>query len=137
MNYWLLKSEPGCYSFDRQKKEGITHWDGVKNYQARNNMKSMALGDVCFFYHSITGKEIVGLVRVVKENYPDPSDERFVWVDVAYEGTFEKSIPLSEIKIRWPHLPLVKQSRLSVMPIESYDFHAICAWAGYPSTSLL
>jgi predicted RNA-binding protein with PUA-like domain len=132
MNYWLMKSEPGCYSFDDQERDGITHWDGVRNYQARNNMKNMKVGDLCFFYHSIKEKQIVGIVKVVKEHYPDPEDERFVWVDVEYFSRLNNPVTLSLVKERWPELALVKQSRLSVMPVEKEYFEEISNY-GDPS----
>lgn len=132
MKHWLIKSEPGCYSFDDQERDGVTHWDGVRNYQARNNMKDMKIGDLCFFYHSINEKQIVGIVKVVKEYYPDPEDERFVWVDVEYFSRLKNPVTLSLVKERWPELALVKQSRLSVMTVEKEYFEEICKF-GDPS----
>ena len=125
MNYWLLKSEPDVWSIDQQIKAGIkgTPWDGVRNYQAANNLKSMKIGDLCFFYHSNIGKEIVGIVEVIKEAYKDKTDEtgRFVAVTVKFKEKFEKPIKLEEIKkIKdLSHISLIKQSRLSVMKIDS------------------
>ena len=125
MNYWLLKSEPDVWSLDQQIKAGTkgAPWDGVRNYQAANNLKSMKTGDLCFFYHSNIGKEIVGIVEVIKEAYKDKTDEtgRFVAVTVKFKEKFEKPIKLEEIKkIKdLSHISLIKQSRLSVMKIDS------------------
>tara|TARA_B100000941_G_scaffold277483_1_gene241033 strand:- start:333 stop:743 length:411 start_codon:yes stop_codon:yes gene_type:complete len=125
MKYWLLKSEPDVWSIDQQLKSGIngTIWDGVRNYQAAKNLKNMRIGDLCFFYHSNIGKEIVGIVKVIKEAFIDPTDKKknFVAVKVKFERKFEKPITLQNIKkIKdLHHLPLIKQSRLSVMPIDS------------------
>ena len=125
MNYWLLKSEPDVCSIDQQIKTGAkgAPWDGVRNYQAANNLKSMKTGDLCFFYHSNIGKEIVGIVEVIKEAYKDKTDEtgRFVAVTVKFKEKFEKPIKLEEIKkIKdLSHISLIKQSRLSVMKIDS------------------
>ena len=125
MNYWLLKSEPYVWSIDDQIKAGNKGiaWDGVRNYQAANNLKSMKTGDLCFFYHSNIGKEIVGIVEVIKEAYKDKTDEtgRFVAVTVKFKEKFEKPIKLEEIKkIKdLSHISLIKQSRLSVMKIDS------------------
>ena len=125
MKYWLLKSEPDVWSIDQQKKVGIkgVPWDGVRNYQAANNLKSMKKGDLCFFYHSNIGKEIVGIVEVVKEHYLDRTDQsgRFVAVTVKFVKKFKKPVTLKEIKKskELSHLSLIKQSRLSVMPVDS------------------
>jgi len=125
MNYWLLKSEPNVWSIDQQKKAGKkgAPWDGVRNFQAAKNLKSMKKGDQCFFYHSNIGKEIVGTVEVIKEHYRDKSDHsgRFVAVTVKFLKKLNKPIKLEEIKKnkQLSHLLLIKQSRLSVMPIDS------------------
>ena len=125
MNYWLLKSEPDVWSLDQQIKAGAkgTPWDGVRNYQAANNLKSMKIGDLCFFYHSNIGKEIVGIVEVTKEAYRDKTDNtgRFVAVNVKFKEKFQKPVKLEEIKkIKdLSQLSLIKQSRLSVMKIDS------------------
>ena len=125
MNYWLLKSEPDVWSLDQQIKAGTkgAPWDGVRNYQAANNLKSMKIGDLCFFYHSNIGKEIVGIVEVIKEAYKDKTDKtgRFVAVTVKFKEEFEKPVKLEEIKkIKdLSHISLIKQSRLSVMKIDS------------------
>ena len=122
MKYWLLKSEPSTWSWQNQKKVKKEMWDGVRNYQARNNLMKMKKGDQCFFYHSITEKKIVGVVEVVKEHYPDPTDKtgKFVVVDVKQIKELENPVTLEQIKNNkdLQNIPLVKQSRLSVMPIE-------------------
>ena len=125
MNYWLMKSEPNVWSIEQQKKAGAkgTTWDGVRNYQAANNLKQMKKGDLCFFYHSNIGKEIVGIVEVIRTAFIDPSDKqkKFVAVQVKYKRALKKSISLENIKKNkdLQHLLLIKQSRLSVMPIDS------------------
>ena len=124
MKYWLLKSEPDVWSIDQQQKMGKkgAMWDGVRNYQARNNLKKMKVGDLCFFYHSNIGKEIVGIVKVIKKAFPDITDKkkRFVAVQVRFVEEFSSPISLEKIKKTKAisHLPLIKQSRLSVMPID-------------------
>ena len=124
MKYWLLKSEPNVWSIDQQKKAGINGapWDGVRNYQATKNLKGMKNGDLCFFYHSNIGKEIVGIVEVIKEFYIDKTDNsgRFVAVTVKFKSKFSKAVSLENIKKNknLGHLGLIKQSRLSVMPID-------------------
>ena len=124
MKYWLLKSEPDVWSLNQQKKAGIkgATWDGVRNYQARNNLKKMKVGDLCFFYHSNIGKEIVGIVKVIKKAFPDKTDKkkRFVAVQVRFVEEFNSPISLEKIKKTKAisHLPLINQSRLSVMPID-------------------
>ena len=124
-NYWLLKSEPDVWSIEQQKKAGAkgTAWDGVRNYQAANNLKTMKKGDQCFFYHSNIGKEIVGVVEVIKEAYIDKTDQsgRFVAVTVKFVRKLQRPITLENIKKikKLSHLSLIKQSRLSVMPIDS------------------
>ena len=125
MNYWLLKSEPDVWSIDQQIKAGTKGavWDGVRNYQAAKNLKNMKIGDLCFFYHSNIGKEIVGIVKVIKESFVDPLDKekKFVAVKVKFEKKFKNPIPLKNIKKikELQQLPLIKQTRLSVMPIDS------------------
>ena len=125
MQYWLLKSEPDVWSIDQQMKAGIkgAAWDGVRNYQAAKNLKNMKKGDKCFFYHSNIGKEIVGIVQVIKEHYLDKTDNsgRFVAVTVRFLEKLNRPITLDEIKKNkdLSHLSLIKQSRLSVMPIDS------------------
>ena len=130
-NYWLLKSEPDVWSIDQQKKMGTkgAPWDGVRNYQAANNLKKMRKGDMCFFYHSNIGKEIVGIVKVVKEAFPDPTDKtkRFVAVQVRFEKKLEKPVSLENIKKtkELKDLLLIKQSRLSVMPVDTKHWKII------------
>ena len=125
MQYWLMKSEPDVWSITQQKKAGSkgVPWDGVRNYQAANNLKKMRIGDQCFFYHSNIGKEIVGIVEVIKEHYMDKTDQsgRFVAVTVKFLKKLDKAVPLTEIKKNkeLSHLSLIKQSRLSVMPVDS------------------
>ena len=124
MNYWLMKSEPNVWSLEQQKKTGAkgAAWDGVRNYQARNNLNKMKVGDLCFFYHSNIGKEIVGTVKVIKKAFIDKTDKkkRFVAVQVRFVEEFKIPISLEKIKKTKAisHLPLIKQSRLSVMPID-------------------
>ena len=124
MKYWLLKSEPNVWSLEQQIKAGIKGiaWDGVRNYQAANNLKAMRIGDLCFFYHSNIGKEIVGVVKVIKEAFADETDKdkRFVAVQVRFVEKFKSPVSLEKIKKNnaISHLPLIKQSRLSVMPID-------------------
>jgi len=125
MQYWLMKSEPDVWSIDQQKKAGKkgAPWDGVRNYQAAKNLKSMKKGDQCFFYHSNIGKEIVGIVEVTKEAYLDKTDKsgRFVAVTVKFIKKLDQYVKLENIKKnkQLSHLSLIKQSRLSVMPIDS------------------
>ena len=124
-SYWLMKSEPNIWSIDQQRKAGAkgVPWDGVRNYQAANNLKKMKKGDLCFFYHSNIGKEIVGIVEVIKTAFIDSTDtqEKFVAVQVRYKKTLKKPVSLENIKKNkdLKQLPLIKQSRLSVMPIDS------------------
>ena len=131
MKYWLLKSEPDVWSIDQQKKVGFkgATWDGVRNYQARNNLKKMKLGDMCFFYHSNIGKEIVGIVKVIKEAFLDPTDkgEKFVAIQVKFEKKFKYPVSLENIKKNkdLKDLALIKQSRLSVMPIDTKSWKII------------
>ena len=131
MKYWLLKSEPDVWSIDQQKKAGIkgATWDGVRNYQAANNLKKMSKGDLCFFYHSNIGKEIVGIVEVIKTAFIDPTDKerRFVAVQVNFKKTLNKPVSLENIKKNRNliNLPLIKQSRLSVMPIDTKSWKII------------
>ena len=130
MAYWLMKSEPGTWSWDDQVRDGVAEWDGVRNHQASNNMKAMKLGDRAFFYHSVNEKRIVGIVAVVKEYYPDHTDAsgRFGMVDVEAVRPFERPVTLAEIKAepRLAELPLIRQSRLSVMPIGAREWKLIC-----------
>ena len=132
MKYWLLKSEPDVWSIEQQIKAGIkgATWDGVRNYQAANNLRKMKNGDLCFFYHSNIGKEIVGIVKVIKSAFIDKTDnkKRFVAVQVRFVSKFKRAISLKKIKENKniSHLPLIKQSRLSVMPIDYKSWKIIC-----------
>ena len=125
MQYWLLKSEPNVWSIKQQKIAGFkgADWDGVRNYQAANNLKKMKKGDLCLFYHSNIGKEIVGIVEIIKNAFIDPTDKnnKFVAVQVKFRKKFKKPVTLENIKKNkdLQHLSLIKQSRLSVMPIDS------------------
>ena len=125
MKYWLMKSEPNVWSINQQRKAGMKgiSWDGVRNYQAANNLKKMKKGDLCFFYHSNIGKEIVGVIEVIKIAFIDPTDKlkKFVAVQVRFKKMLKKAISLENIKKNkdLKHLLLIKQSRLSVMPIDS------------------
>jgi predicted RNA-binding protein with PUA-like domain len=131
MQYWLMKSEPNVWSIDQQQKAGLrgAPWDGVRNYQAAKNLKNMKKGDLCFFYHSNIGKEIVGIVKVIKESYLDVTDKsgRFVAVTVQFIKKLPKAVPLETIKKNkeLSHLSLIKQSRLSVMPIDSKSWKVL------------
>jgi predicted RNA-binding protein with PUA-like domain len=132
MNYWLVKSEPSVWSFNDQKKSGSkgTIWDGVRNYQAANYLKQMKSGDLCFFYHSNEDKKIIGIVKIIKPAFIDPTDKekKFVAVKVAYYKDLIDPVSLANIKENKEicHLPLIKQSRLSVMPIDSKSWKIIC-----------
>ena len=131
MQYWLLKSEPNVWSIDQQFKAGIkgADWDGVRNYQAANNLKKMKKGDLCFFYHSNIGKEIVGIVEVIKTAFIDPTDKqkRFVAVKVKYKSKLKTAVSLENIKQKkeLKDIALIKQSRLSVMPIDTKSWKII------------
>ena len=129
MNYWLIKSEPNTWSWDDQKKAKNEMWDGVRNYQARNNLMLMRKKDLCFFYHSVKEKRIMGYVEVVNTQYPDPTDKtnKFVVVDVKYKKEFKNPVYLESIKKNKSlnHLALIKQSRLSVMPIDKKSWEII------------
>lgn len=130
MAYWLMKSEPGAFSWDDLVRDGMTHWDGVRNYQASNNMKAMKRGDRAFFYHSVNEKRIVGIVEVVKEYYPDHTDKsgRFGMVDVKPVKPMAQPVTLARIKDepKLADLALIRQSRLSVMPIGEAEWRLIC-----------
>ncbi len=129
MNYWLVKSEPGAYSWQQFLKDGRTHWDGVRNYQARNNLKAMKEGDLVLFYHSVSEKQVMGMARVVREFYQDPTtdDDRWVVVDIVPEKSFNKPVTLAEVKTdeRLENIALVKQARLSVMPLKREEFDVL------------
>ena len=129
INYWLLKSEPSTWSWEDQVKAGVEMWDGVRNYQARNNLITMKKKDLCFFYHSVSQKMIIGIVEVVKEYYPDPTDKtgRFVVIDVKAKKRLKKPVSLKEIKLtpRLAEIALIKQSRLSVMSLTKIHWDTI------------
>ena len=130
MAYWLMKSEPGAWSWEDQVRDGTAEWDGVRNYQASNNMKAMRIGDRAFFYHSVNEKRIVGIVEVAKEYYPDPTDAsgRFGMVDVKALMPMNKPVSLADIKgePKLQDLSLIRQSRLSVMLIDDEGWALIC-----------
>ena len=134
MQYFLVKSEPFKYSWDQFQKDGSTFWDGVRNYQARNTLMSMKKGDMVLFYHSNEGLEIVGIAKVAKEYYPDPTidDERWCVVDLKVHKKLKVPITLSEIKkdSLLKEMALVKQSRLSVMPVTEDQFHRVISLSG-------
>jgi len=136
VGHWLLKSEPGAWSWDDQVRAGVEPWDGVRNHQAANNLRAMRCGDTAFFYHSVNEKRIVGIVRVVREYYPDPSDAsgRFGMVDVEAVRAVPEPVTLAAIKAesRLADLPLIRQSRLSVMPIPDAAWVLLCEMAGCP-----
>jgi predicted RNA-binding protein with PUA-like domain len=134
MAYWLFKSEPGAWSWDDQVKEGAAEWDGIRNYQADNNMKAMKIGDKAFFYHSIKEKQVVGVVEIVKEHYPDPTDPkgRFGMVDVKAVCPVKTPVTLEDVRNEpsLSELALIRQSRLSVMPVTAPEWKQICKMAG-------
>lgn len=130
VQYWLIKSEPFKYPWSQLLNEGVTMWEGVRNYQARNNLKSMKTGDLCLFYHSNEGKEVVGVAKVVKEHYPDPTaegDDRWVVVDVVPVEAVEPPVSLAEIKQdeQLSEIGLIKQMRLSVVELKAAEFDRI------------
>jgi predicted RNA-binding protein with PUA-like domain len=129
MNYWLIKSEPYKYSWDQMVADGSTYWDGVRSYPARVHLKAMKNGDLCLFYHSNEGKEIVGITRVIKEAYQDPTteDEKWVAVDVEVVKPLNSSVTLAQIKSNdtLANMALVKQARLSVGPVQEFEFEKI------------
>ncbi len=134
MAYWLVKSEPGAWSWDDQVEAGTAEWDGIRNYQADNNMKAMKVGDRAFFYHSVDERSIVGVVEVAREHYPDPSDAkgRFGMVDVTAVTAVTSPVTLADIKAE-PALAdfaLVRQSRLSVVPVAPGEWKLLCKMAG-------
>ncbi len=133
MNYWLVKSEPFVFSFADLEREGRTMWEGVRNYTARNNLRAMRNGDMVLFYHSNEGLEIVGIASVIKEAYPDPTAEKGDWsvVDLAPVKRLQKTVPLSVIKATpaLQQIGLVRQGRLSVMPLQPEEFQVILQMA--------
>lgn len=134
MQYWLIKSEPFKWSWDQQKEKGTEHWDGVRNYQASNNMKAMEIGDLAFFYHSNEGKEIVGIVEVASGYYPDHTDEsgRFGMVDFKTVKDMPVPVTLKQIKAtpELAEMALLKQMRLSVCPVRADEWEFICKLGG-------
>jgi predicted RNA-binding protein with PUA-like domain len=137
MAYWLLKSEPSSYSWDRLIADGRTNWDGVRNAQALNNLRAMKVGDRAFFYHSNEGKEIVGVVEVIKTFYPDPNDKsgKLGMVDIKPVMPLPKSVDLPAMRANpeLSGLSLLKQSRLSVCPVSEHEWAALCKMAGAPT----
>ena len=131
MNYWLMKSEPGAYSWDDLVRDTRTYWDGVRNYQARNNLKAMKEGDLALYYHSVNEKCVVGIAKIVKEHYQDPTtdDDRWVVVDIVPEKKLKNSVTLAQIKSdeRLDNMVLVKSSRLSVQPVRKEEFDIVLA----------
>ncbi|WP_370156621.1 EVE domain-containing protein [Ferrovibrio sp.] len=134
MNYWLMKSEPSAWSWDSQVKKKVESWNGVRNYQAANNMKAMKLGDRAFFYHSVDEKRIVGIVEICKLYYPDPTDEtgKFGMVDVKALLPLKTPVTLAQIKAepKLKDLALLRQSRLSVSPVDAASWKLICKMGG-------
>lgn len=132
MAYWLMKSEPFVWSWDQQVEKKVAPWTDVRNYQARNNMKAMKKGDQAFFYHSSKGLEIVGVMEIVKEHYPDPKDERFVLVDVKAAAPFKTPVKLADLKASpaLADMAMLRQSRLSVSPVTAAEWKAICKMGG-------
>jgi predicted RNA-binding protein with PUA-like domain len=134
MAYWLVKSEPGAWSWDDHVKAGVAEWDGIRNYQADNNMKEMKVGDRAFFYHSVNEKQVVGIVEVVREHYPDPTDAkgRFGMVDFKAIESFPEPVTLAQVKAdgRLDDIALVRQTRLSVMPIDKKSWDVIRGLGG-------
>ena len=129
IRYWLLKSEPSTWSWEDQVNAKVDMWDGVRNYQARNNLMSMKKKDLCFFYHSVSEKSIIGIAEVIKEHYPDPTDKtgKFVVIDIKAKKKLKKSVSLEEIKStpKLSNIALIKQSRLSVMPLTKNEWDTI------------
>ncbi len=129
MNYWLIKSEPGTYAWSDLEADKRTLWDGVRNYQARNNLKAMEVGDLCLYYHSVNEKQVVGVARVVKAHYPDPTAKEGDWVvvDVVPELKLKKAVTLQEVKAeeRLANMVLVRNSRLSVQPVKKEEYDII------------
>ena len=134
MSYWLVKSEPGAWSWEQHVEAGVAEWDGVRNHQACNNMKAMKRGDRAFFYHSGSDRQVVGVLEVVREYYPDPSDpsNRFGMVDFKALYPLSRLVSLAEIKAegRLDHIALIRQSRLSVMPLDEEAWRIISEMGG-------
>lgn len=134
MNYWLVKQEPEAYSWNDLVRDKKTSWTGVRNFQARNNLKAMKKGDPVLFYHSVSEKQIVGIAKVHKEFYPDPSSEdpNWVTVDIAPDKTLKRAVTLDEIKNTpgLENIALIRQSRLSVMPLTPFEFEILIQMGG-------
>ena len=128
-SFWIVKQEPSKYSWEQFEKDGSTYWDGVRNYQARNNLIAMNKGDLILFYHSVIGKEIVGIAKVTRESYPDPTtdDDRWVVIDLKPIKPFKVPVSLAKIKTHkdLTEIALIKQSRLSVMPVTKKEFQIL------------
>lgn len=127
MNYWLMKTEPGTYSWDDLVKDKKTTWDGVRNFQARNNLKAMKKGDIAFFYHSGEDKAIIGTAKIAKESFPDPKDKDWVAVEITIERKLKKPITLAEVKAekQLSNMALVRSSRLSVQPVRDEEMNLL------------
>jgi predicted RNA-binding protein with PUA-like domain len=129
MNYWLIKTEPGTFSWDDLERKKVEHWDGVRNFKARNNIKAMKQGDWCLFYHSVSEKAVIGIAEVVREYYPDPTtdDHRWYVMDVKPVKRLKRPVTLAEIKAdgRLSNMVLVRQSRLSVQPVKKEEFDIV------------
>jgi predicted RNA-binding protein with PUA-like domain len=128
-NYWLMKTEPGEFSYDDLEKKGWTHWDGVRNHQAKKNLASMKIGDLALIYHSVTTKEIVGIAQITQESYPDPTDDTGKWIVVRVEPfqRFKQPVTLQQVKDtpELASIALVRQSRLSVAPLAETEFERL------------
>ncbi len=128
-SHWLIKSEPNKYSYDDLVKDGSTYWDGVRNFEARNNLAAMKKGDLVLYYHSVVGKEVVGVARVTADSYPDPTSDADGWLVVEVDPVvaFEQPVTLAQIKAdrALSKMALVRRSRLSVVPIEGSEFERI------------
>jgi len=137
MAYWLVKSEPGAWSWDDHVKAGVAEWDGVRNHQAANNMRAMKIGERVFFYHSVTEKLICGVVDVVKEAYPDPTDDTSAVIMVDFKALFPvvRPVTLAEIKDEptLKNLPLVRHTRLSVLPVSDEEWKLLCTMTETPA----
>lgn len=129
MNYWLVKSEPSTFSWDDLVRDKKTVWDGVRNFQARSNLKNMKKGDLAFYYHTGEAKEIVGIGKIIKEGYPEPKDNNWIAVDIAPDKKLKKPVTLAQIKAdkRLVNMVLVRASRLSVQPVKAEEFDLIMA----------
>jgi predicted RNA-binding protein with PUA-like domain len=132
MKYWLVKQEPEAYSFVDLVKDGVTDWTGVRNFQARNNLRAMKRGDKVLFYHSVSEKSVVGLAEVSREEFPDPTDEKWIAVEIKAVEKFAKPVSLEQIKAEagLQNIALIKQSRLSVMPLTEDEFDLILKLVG-------